>query len=103
MITVSQRAAEQIKISARENQSEGLCLRVAARVTPDEGIDYGMGFDQEKDGDQKNTSEGIDIIVGPASADLLHGTHIDFVELEDGSSNFIFLNPNDPQFKPPKD
>lgn len=103
MITVSPKAAEQIKLSAEQNQSQGMCLRVAARVTTDEGIDYGMGFDDEKEGDLKNTSEGVEIIVAPNSAELLHGMHIDFVQLEDGTSNFIFLNPNDPNFKPPKD
>lgn len=103
MITVSPRAAEQIKLSAEQNESRDMCLRIAARVTPDEGIDYGMGFDREQEGDLKNTSEGIDIVVAPNSAELLHGTHIDFVDLEDGTSNFIFLNPNDPNFKPPKE
>lgn len=102
MITVSPKAAEQIKVSAQQNQSENLCLRVAARVTTDEGIDYGMGFDEEREGDLKNTSEGIDIVVATSSAEILHGMHIDYVQLEDGTSNFIFLNPNDPNYKAPK-
>jgi iron-sulfur cluster assembly protein len=103
MITVSPAAAEQIRKSAKQNNSEGMCLRVAARVTPDEALDYGLGFDEEREGDLKNTSEGIDIIVAPNSADLVHGMHIDFVELETGEQNFIFQNPNDPAHKPPKE
>ena len=103
MITVSPAAAEQIRKSAKQNNSEGMCLRVAARITPDEALDYGLGFDEEREGDLKNTSEGIDIIVAPNSADLVHGMHIDFVELETGEQNFIFQNPNDPAHKPPKE
>jgi len=103
MITVSPAAAAQILESAKLNQSEGMCLRVAARVTPDEALDYGMGFDNIKDGDIKNTSEGITIIVSPEHADLLQGMHIDYVPLEGGEYNFIFQNPNDPAQKAPKD
>jgi iron-sulfur cluster assembly protein len=103
MITVSPAAAEQIRKSAEETDSEGMCLRVAARVTPDEALDYGMGFDDPRDDDLRNTSEGIDIVVAPSSADLLHGTHIDYVQLETGEYNFIFQNPNDPAQKPIKE
>jgi len=103
MITVSPAAAEQIRKSAEETDAEGMCLRVAARVTPDEALDYGMGFDDPRDDDLRNTSEGIDIIVAPNSADLLHGTHIDYVQLETGEYNFIFQNPNDPAQKPIKE
>jgi iron-sulfur cluster assembly protein len=103
MITVSPAAAEQIRKSMEETDSEGMCLRVAARVTPDEALDYGMGFDESREDDLRNTSEGIDIVVAPGSADLLHGTHIDYVQLETGEFNFIFLNPNDPAQKPPKE
>ncbi len=103
MITVSPAAAEQIRKSAEETDAEGMCLRVAARVTPDEALDYGMGFDDPRDDDLRNTSEGIEIVVAPNSADLLHGTHIDYVQLETGEYNFIFQNPNDPAQKPIKE
>jgi iron-sulfur cluster assembly protein len=103
MITVSPAAAEQIRKSAEETDAEGMCLRVAARVTPDEALDYGMGFDDPRDDDLRNTSEGIDIVVAPNSADLLHGAHIDYVQLETGEYNFIFQNPNDPAQKPIKE
>ena len=46
MITVSPAAAEQILKSAKESNSEGMCLRIAARITPEEALDYGMGFDE---------------------------------------------------------
>ncbi len=103
MITVSPAAAEQIRKSAEQSNSENLCLRIAARVTPEEALDYGMGFDEEKEGDIKTTSEGINIVVAPNYVDMVHGMHIDYVELETGEFNFIFQNPNDPAHKPPKE
>ena len=103
MITISPAAAEQIQNSAKQSNAEGMCLRVAVQVTPDETYDYGMGFDEAKEGDMRNTSEGIEVVVSPDHAELLHGTHIDYVELEPGQYNFIFQNPNDPNYKPPKE
>jgi iron-sulfur cluster assembly protein len=101
MITISPRAAEQIRFSAQQSQSEGQPLRIAAKVSVDESLEYGLGFDQAKDDDLKFTIEDIDIVIAPENAELLHGAHLDFVEIEPGQPNFIFLNPNDPHYKPP--
>jgi iron-sulfur cluster assembly protein len=103
MITISPRAAEQIRFSAKQSNAENLPLRIAAQVAVDESIEYGLGFDEEKEGDMKFTIEGIDIVIAPACAEFLQGAHLDFVELEPGNSNFIFQNPNDPNYKPPKE
>ena len=103
MITISSRAAEQIRFSAKQSNAEGLPLRIAAKVAVDESIEYGLGFDEEKEGDLKFKIEGIDIVIAPSSAEFLHGAHLDFVELEPGNANFIFQNPNDPNYKPPKE
>lgn len=102
MITISPRAAEQIRFSAKQSNAEDMPLRIAAKVAVDESIEYGLGFDEEKEDDLKFNIEGINIVVAPASAEFLHGAHLDFVELEPGHSNFIFQNPNDPNYKPPK-
>ena len=92
---------EQIKISADQTGSGSMGLRIAARMTPDESVDYGMGFDEPREDDIQFECNGVTILIAPGDEELLHGAHIDFVELEPGSSNFIFLNPNDPNYKPP--
>lgn len=102
MITLTPKAAEQVRFSAQQSGCEGLCLRLAARVTPDESLDYGMGFDEAHGDDIRVSSEGVDIVVSPNNADLLHGMLIDYVQLETGEYSFIFQNPNDPSHKPPK-
>ena len=72
-------------------------------MTANESVDYGIGFDEAKDDDIKFYCDGVTILISPDSEELLHGTHVDYVELEEGKSNFIFLNPNDPNYKPPKE
>ncbi|MEJ2363017.1 MAG: iron-sulfur cluster assembly accessory protein [Gammaproteobacteria bacterium] len=102
MITVTQEAAKQIRESARQGNAEGLPLRIAAQRQGNGSIHYAMGFaDEEHDEDLHFNTEGVEIIVSPVSLGLLDNTIIDFVELDGGEKNFIFKNPNDPNFQPP--
>jgi iron-sulfur cluster assembly protein len=102
MITVTPEAAEQIKLSAKQSKAEGLPLRVAAQRQDDGSLHYALGFaEEEHTEDLSFRSEGIDIVVSPMSIDLLSNTVIDFVELDTGEKNFIFKNPNDPNYQAP--
>ncbi len=102
MITITPAAAEKIRVSAKQGQMDDLAMRIAATKNPDGSIHYGMGFDDNQmDGDIHIKSEGIDVVVSESSMTLVQGMTLDFVELEPGSYQFIFLNPNDPHFNPP--
>ena len=103
MITVTPAAAAQIKLSAEQGKAEGMSLRIAASRNSDNSIHYGMGFDDSKEDDVTVSTGDIDIIISNDSASLLKDTTIDFVELEPEKYQFIFLNPNDPNYKPPAD
>jgi len=103
MITVTPAAAAQIKLSAEQGKAEGMSLRIAASRNSDNSIHYGMGFDDSKEDDVVVTTEDIDIVISNDSAALLKDTTIDFVELEPEKYQFIFLNPNDPNYKPPSE
>lgn len=103
MIKVTNEAAKQIQLSAQQGKTENLPLRIAATKNEDGSFHYGIGFDENKEGDIAVTSEGIKIIVSALSADLLKDTTLDFVELEPGKNQFIFMNPNDPSYSPPAD
>ena len=103
MITISPSAADQIKVSAEKTDSADLKLRIAAKVAVDESIEYGMGFDEKKDDDITAESSGIEILIAPDCAEHLNGAHLDFIEIEPDNFNFIFQNPNDPNYKPPKE
>jgi iron-sulfur cluster assembly protein len=103
MITITPQAAAQIRRSAEQTNAKGLSLRLAARRLDDGSIDYGMGFDdQPREGDTRVTADGVEVVISDASKDLLAGTTLDYVELNPGEFHFIFINPNDPQHKPPQ-
>ena len=85
-------AAEQIKKPPGKARG-GRTPRIAARSLPDGGIDYGMGFDEQREFDLELVTQGVNILIGPASRALLEGVTLDFVELEPGQLHFIFIPP----------
>lgn len=102
MFQITQSAAEQIKNSLTQTNAEGLALRIAAKSNKDGSIEYGMGFDDVKEEDLHFDQKDIVIVTDPASKELLEEATMDFVEIEPGDSQFIFLNPLDPYYVPPK-
>ncbi len=102
MITITPAAAEQIRKSAQQNKTQGMALRIAATRNQDNSIHYGMGFDDAKENDTVISSTQIKVIVSADSAELLKNTVVDFVALEPDKFEFIFMNPNDPDYKQPE-
>lgn len=101
MFKVTKRAARQITRANQEGDAEELVLRIAAARKSDGSIDYKMGFDAVGVGDTMLSSRGVDLVISHQDKELLNGTVLDFVELEPGNCQFIFLNPNDPFYRPP--
>jgi len=93
MLKLTPAAAAQIAKSAAE--AEGLALRFAARRKEDGSIEHIMGFDAVGDDDVHTVSEGIDLVYATEYTELLQGTQVDYQELENGESAFVFFNPND--------
>ena len=105
-VSITEAAAQVIKKSALESQTDNLPLRVAVTKKEDGSLHYGMGFDDVGNDEGKDTtyhSNGIDIVVADSSIDLLKGTVIDYIELEPKQFHFVFLNPNDPNYQPSKE
>ncbi len=88
---------------ANDGDMEELALRIAAARESDGGITYRMGFDEVSTEDTLISAGGVDILIGGNDKELLQGATLDFVELEPGRPSFVFLNPNDPHFRPPKE
>ena len=101
MFSVTRAAAEQIRKSAEQGSTGDLALRIAATKKPDGSLDYAMGFDEPGEEDIEVKSEGVNLVIAPEHVALLRGATMDYVELEAGSFNFIFLNPNDANYSPP--
>jgi len=102
MITITPEAATQIRQSAQQTGAQDVTLRIAARLDDKGVIEYGMGFDDKAEGDTQVVSEGINVLISPGSVELLTGATLDYVEINPGERQFIFVNPNDPSHKPPR-
>ena len=103
MFKVTPQAAEQVKTAAQQGGTPGMALRLAAQQRPDGSIDYRMGFDEATEDDIRFSSEGVQIVMAPEYVPLLDAATLDFVELEPGDPQFIFLNPKDANSSPPKE
>jgi len=102
MIKLTQAAADQIMIAAKKGNMEGMALRIAAKKDDSNAFEYGMGFDDPGMDDIVIKEKGVTVIFSPANLDLLKDMSIDYVEVEENKPQFIFLNPNDPNFVPPR-
>lgn len=93
MITLTQGAVEQLKKLHSENASDGQYLRVLVGAGGCSGFEYGMSFDEKKDGDQLIENNGIEFIIDETSLEYMRGSTIDF---DGGLSGrgFEINNPN---------
>lgn len=103
MFRLTKAAADQVRRAAEQIGTSGMALRLVARHQASGGIEYLMGFDEVKDDDIRFQSEGVHILIAPEYAPLLNETVMDFVKMEAEARQFIFLNPQDPEYVPPKE
>ena len=93
MITLTPRAAKQVRSMQAEIGSPEKRLRVLVESGGCSGFQYGMSFDAPKADDTEIVSEGVALVVDPTSLAYLEGTSIDF---DDGlhGKGFELKNPN---------
>lgn len=103
MFKITAAAAEQIKVAAEQGGTEGMALRFVARENQDGSLAYNMGFDNPTNEDESITCEDIAVVIDPAYLPLLDEATLDYVLLDDGERQFVFLNPLDPTYVPPKE
>lgn len=102
MFKVTAAAADQVRNAAHQSGTDGMALRLAASKRADGTIEYKMGFDEPTEDDIRFTTEGVEVVMAPEYVPLLDTATLDFVELEPGEHQFIFLNPQDPSYVPPE-
>jgi iron-sulfur cluster assembly protein/iron-sulfur cluster insertion protein len=93
MITLTPRAANQVKTMHAELGAPEKRLRVLVESGGCSGFQYGMSFDLPKSDDTPLESEGVSFVIDPASLAYLQGSVIDF---DDGlhGKGFDIKNPN---------
>ncbi len=98
---ISDDAAKQINVAAEESESLKWPLRISLNVDSSGKFNYLMGFDQSKEEDLQLKVNGINILIDPDSMVNLKNTKLDYVAIEGSDKQFIFINPNDPEYKKP--
>src|SRR5262245_5629307 len=93
MITLTPRAAQRVRAMLAENNAPTKRLAVFVESGGCSGFQYGMSFDEPKADDQQLESEGVAMVIDPASLAYLSGSAIDF---DDGlhGKGFEIKNPN---------
>jgi len=86
-ITITEEAAVQIRRAAAGEPGEAT-LRLAAR-REGEALDFGMGFDRERPGDERVPFEGAVVVVAEASRELLEDATVDYREVAPGEFRFL--------------
>ena len=93
MITLTPRAARQVRSMQAELNDPQKRLRVLVESGGCSGFQYGMSFDAAKPDDTHLESEGVQLVIDPTSLAYLDGSSIDF---DDGlqGKGFEIRNPN---------
>lgn len=92
-VTVTESAAMQIKeILASDPEKNGKSLRVFVESGGCSGMQYGMDFDEQRDGDFAGQFHGVSVLVDRVSAEYLQGAVVDYVEALTGGG-FKIKNP----------
>src|ERR1044071_2315980 len=93
MITLTPRAAKQVRSMQAELNAPQKRLRVLVESGGCSGFQYGMSFDEPKPEDAQLESEGVPMVIDPTSLAYLEGCSIDF---DDGlhGKGFEIKNPN---------
>ena len=91
MLKVTPAAAAAILDAASRSDAEGAALRVAAKLGEDGTMQFGVGFDEEREQDHVVESYGVRVLIAPPSQRLLTGVTLDFGEVNPGELGFVFV------------
>src|SRR3984957_11773725 len=86
-------AAAEVKTLQANPENAGKHMRFYVEKGGCSGMQYGMVFDEKRDGDLTSEHHGVTVLVDPISADFLRGTVVDFSDALSGGG-FKISNPN---------
>jgi iron-sulfur cluster assembly accessory protein len=94
VISVTENAASQIKhLQGTQPENNGKHLRIYVEQGGCSGKQYGMVFDEKREGDLTADMHGVSVLVDPVSADHVRGSVVDFNDSLTGGG-FKITNPN---------
>ena len=93
VISLTAGAAEETKALLAKPENAGKLLRIFVEQGGCSGMQYGMVFDERRDGDLVSDEQGVTVLVDPFSAQYLRGTVVDYNAALTGGG-FKISNPN---------
>ena len=94
VIQLTESAATQIReMRAKDPANDGKTLRVYIEGGGCSGLQYGMVFDERRDGDLSADHFGVSVLVDAVSAEYVRGSVVDFSDNLTGGG-FKIVNPN---------
>ncbi|MFM2081374.1 MAG: hypothetical protein RL380_65 [Verrucomicrobiota bacterium] len=93
LLQLTPRAAEEVKSLLTQPDNNGKHFRIYVEKGGCSGMQYGMIFDEARDGDLTSQLHGVTLAVDPVSADYVRGMVVDFSDELTGGG-FKIANPN---------
>ena len=93
VVSVTESAAAEVKSLLAQPENAGKLLRIFVEQGGCSGLQYGMVFDEKRDGDFLAEQRGVRVLVDAFSAKYLQGTVVDFSDALTGGG-FKISNPN---------
>ena len=93
ILTLTPRAAAEVKDILTKPENAGKNFRVYVEQGGCSGMQYGMVFDEKRDGDFASEQLDVTVLVDAISAQYLRGTVVDFSD-ELSGGGFKITNPN---------
>jgi iron-sulfur cluster assembly accessory protein len=93
VVSLTEIAAEEVKSLLGKPENAGKMLRIFVEEGGCSGMQYGMVFDEKRDGDAAAEQHGVEFLVDLFSAQYLRGTVVDFSSALTGGG-FKISNPN---------
>ena len=93
LVGLTSSAVVEIKNLLAQPDNAGKQFRVYVEQGGCSGMQYGMIFDEQRDGDMIGEQDGVRVLVDAFSATYLRGTQVDFSDALTGGG-FKISNPN---------
>jgi iron-sulfur cluster assembly protein/iron-sulfur cluster insertion protein len=93
ILTLTPRAAAETRDILSKAENAGKSFRVFVERGGCSGMQYGMVFDESRDGDFVSEQAGVTVLVDAISAQYLRGTVVDFSDALT-AGGFKITNPN---------
>jgi len=92
-VNLSKSAVDEIRSLLAKSENSGKNLRLYIEQGGCSGMQYGMVFDEKRDGDLISEKDGVNVLIDPVSADYLRGATVDFSDAMN-AGGFKISNPN---------